>query len=349
MIGTNKTLAGKWMTTMLAAAAVLGSVPAMAAPVEGSATAAVQTDKPSAQRVTSSSTTALYMELKMYYTAASDFNLDPADPQFASLVKTAERAEYAVLFSASQGEVDRIRRKLDTALTAYIRQYIQDGETLGTIASRMSRMLNSSRIAGTGPNQYPQSAVDTMKLTVNQTLDVAYAPGGTVNKYQEQYRKYIQANAVFASAMVVDQEAGHELLASSRDDIAAALEHTGSDRHDLPLLLANFWKAAGVMDKQLNESAGELAYETASSYLNRQYFLAAEGFILADLLDEAQALLKGADLRIESDSYPPQAYASLKAAFNKASAVLSHPYERAELRRAQTDLRSAIQAFLGSR
>jgi len=139
----------------------------------------------------SSERAALIKRLAMCDKAADDFYSDPGNARYLAVKAASDKARALLLDpNTSSSKLNAAYHTLDSALAAYIEDYIRDASILERQTFQTARMLNDS--IGTAPGTYPQEAADTMMAIIAEAQAAAYDPNITVPQLREQYLKYIE-------------------------------------------------------------------------------------------------------------------------------------------------------------
>lgn len=274
--------------------------------------------------------------------AAGDFYSDPDNARYQA-VKAASDQCYALLLdpTTSTSKLNAASNTLDSALTAYIEEYIRDASLLERQTFQMVRMLNSS--IGTIPGTYPQSAADTMFAIIDQAQAVAYDETATVQQFRQEYRNYVDGAAALRDGMNFDRTEKLNALGVKRQE-AEQLAAGQSNNVDVQKLLNDFRTQANGLETLLTGTSGLLTVEAAERNVQTTYDKLAEGVQLSDELTQARKLLdspKG----IRSGQYPSSSFGELRKAINKSALTLSRTSTQVQLQEARTSLAEAVVRF----
>lgn len=285
---------------------------------------------------------ALLKELAMCERAAGDFYSDPDNARYQAVKAATDQSRILLLDpTTSSSKLNTAYHTLDSALNAYITDYIRDASVLERQTFQMVRMLNAS--IGTTPGTYPQDAADTMFAIIDEAQAVAYDETATVQQFREQYRNYIAGSAVLQDAMNFDRAERLGVLAAQRQTAEQLIDgSTGSAGYEK--LLNDFRTQANGLESLLNGTSGLLAVEAATRNVQTTYDALIEGSQLSNELAQARQLLdspKG----IRSGQYPSSSFGELRKAINKSSLTLSRTSTQAQLTSARTSLAEAVGKF----
>ncbi|OWA33636.1 hypothetical protein B9G55_20005 [Saccharibacillus sp. O16] len=330
--------AHRWMAAALAFGTLLGGAAVLPSP---GTTAYAASDDPAAN-VNDAERSALIQMLAMCEWASGDFYSDPANARYQAVKTASDQANILLLNpDTSSTKLTTSYNLLNSALDAYITDYIRDASILERQTFQMSRMLNAS--VGTAPGTYPQEAADAMFTVINQAQTVAYDPNATVQQFREQYRKYVEGAALLRNSTNFDRTARLSELNVQRQEIAALSANLPSDENYTKLLAA-FNKQADQLESLLNGSSGLLAVESAAHCVQTSYDALKEGIQLGNELNQARKLLdspKG----IRSGQYPSSSFGELHKSINKSASVLSKGSTQPQLTAARTSLAEAVVKF----
>ncbi|GGN91079.1 hypothetical protein [Saccharibacillus kuerlensis] len=341
---------GKWVTAVLAFSVTFGG--AWAVPSFGPIAHAASVDQTASSSHlsywNSVERAALVKMLAICNQASSDFYSDPDNARYQAIKLHSDSARILLLNPASSpAELNLAYANLDSALTAYIEEYIRDASILERQTFQMARMLNDS--IGTTPGTYPQDAADKMFAIIEEAQAVVYNESSTVSQFCDQYRKYIEGAAALNDSMNFDRADRLNKLNTERQTIEALAANASSDENSDKLVEA-FKVQADELDKLLNGTSGLLAVEAATRCVQSAYnacqegISADEGIQLANELDEARKLYdlpKG----IRSGQYPNSAFGELRKAVNKSALTLSRNSSQAQLSEARASLVEAVAIF----
>lgn len=285
---------------------------------------------------------AMIKKLAMSAWAAGDFYSDPDNARYQA-VKAASDQCYILLLdpATSTSKLNSASATLDSALTAYIEEYIRDASLLERQTFQMVRMLNSS--IGTTPGTYPQSAADTMFAVIDQAQSVAYDETATLQQFRQEYRNYIDGAAVLRDSMNFDRTEKLNALGVKRQE-AEQLAAGQTNNADVQKLLSDFRAQANGLESLLAGTSGLLAVEAAERNVQTTYDKLAEGAQLSNELTQARKLLdspKG----IRSGQYPSSSFGELRKTINKSALTLSRTSTTAQLNQARTSLAEAVVRF----
>ncbi|CAM4267979.1 hypothetical protein [Saccharibacillus endophyticus] len=285
---------------------------------------------------------AMLQKLAMSSWAAGDFYSDPDNARYQA-VKAASDQCYALLLdsTSSTSKLNAASATLDSALTAYIEEYIRDASLLERQTFQMVRMLNDS--IGTTPGTYPQSAADRMFTIIDQAQAVAYDETATVQQFRQEYRNYIDGAAALRDAMHFDRAEKHDALGVKRQEAEQLAAGQANDAY-VQKLLNDFCAQANGLESLLNGTSGLLAVEAAERNVQTTYDKLAEAALLSDELVQARKLLdspKG----IRAGQYPSSSFGELRKAINKSALTLSRTSTQAQLKEARTTLAEAVVRF----
>ncbi len=328
-----------WMAATLAFGTLLGGT--VAVPLPGTSAYAASADSTAANWDTAERSTLIKM-LAMCEWASGDFYSDPANARYQAVKAASDQANALLLdLNTSSSKLTASYNTLNSALDAYIADYIRDASILERQTFQMSRMLNAT--TGTAPGNYPQEAADAMFAIIEQAQAVAYDPNATVQQFREQYRKYVEGAAALRDSANFDRADRLSKLAAQRQEIAALSTPLPSGENYAKLLAA-FNSQADQLEVLLNGSSGLLAVNCASGCLQTNYEALKEGVQLGNELTEARKLLdspKG----IRSGQYPSSSFGELRKAINKSAAILTKGSTQAQLREARASLAQAVVQF----
>ncbi|WP_179218814.1 hypothetical protein [Saccharibacillus sp. O23] len=332
--------APSWMAATLAFGTLFGGIAALPSP--GSTAYAASAESVSANTVTAERGALLKM-LAMCQWASGDFYSDPANARYQAVKAASDHADVLLLDpDTSSSKLTASYNTLNSALDAYIADYIRDASILERQTFQMSRMLNAS--IGTTPGTYPQQAADAMFVVIDQAQAVAYDPNATVQQFREQYRKYVEGAAALRDSANFDRADRLSALNAQRQEIDALPASIPGDENYAKLSAA-FDKQADRLEALLNDSSsGMLAVESAAHCVQTAYDALKEGGQLANELTEARKLMdspKG----IRSGQYPSSSFGELRKAINKSAAVLSKVSTQSQLTAARTSLAEAVVKF----
>lgn len=328
------------MAATLAFGTLLGGMTALPLP---SSTAYAASAESYAANGVSAERSALLKMLAMCQWASGDFYSDPANARYQA-VKAASDQANNLLFDpdTSSSKLTASYNTLNSALDAYIADYIRDASVLERQTFQMSRMLNAS--IGTAPGTYPQQAADAMFVIIDQAQAVAYDQNATVQQFREQYRKYVEGAAALRDSANFDRADRSSALSAQRQEIDALAATLPGDENYAKLLAA-FRTQADRLEVLLNDSSsGLLAVESAGRCVQTAYDALQEGGQLASELNEARKLLdspKG----IRSGQYPSSSFGELRKSINKSASVLSKVSTQSQLTAARTSLAEAVVKF----
>ena len=332
---------GKWMAATLAVGVTFGSgwsIPVFGpiAPIASAEQAAAIANWNSSERA------ALIKRLAMCDKAADDFYSDPGNARYLAVKAASDKARALLLDpNTSSSKLNAAYHTLDSALAAYIEDYIRDASILERQTFQTARMLNDS--IGTAPGTYPQEAADTMMAIIAEAQAAAYDPNITVPQLREQYLKYIEGTAVLRDSMNLDHSQRLGQLNQQRQTIAelsANLPNTA----DYSKLLSAFHAQANGLEALLADNSGLLPIECAALCVQNAYTALTEGLQLAGELDQASKLLdspKG----IRSGQYPSSAFGELRKAINKSASVLTKASPPEQLNASRAALAEAVLKF----
>lgn len=285
---------------------------------------------------------ALAKTLAMADKAADDFYSDPGNARYLAVRTASDKARTLLLdANPSPSKLNASRSALDSALTAYIEDYIRDSSILERQTFQTARMLSAS--TGTAPGMYPQEAADAMMIVIAEAQAVAYDPNASVEQFREAYRKYIEGSAVLCDRMNVDRSERLTALNAQRQAAEqSALGAAGS--RDVEKWLNDFRAQANEMESVLTGASGALSLDAAARNVQTAYDCLVEGVQLDSELNEARKLLdspKG----IRSGQYPSSAVGELRKVINKHALTLSRTSTQAQLQDARTSLAEAVAQF----
>lgn len=274
--------------------------------------------------------------------AAGDFYSDPDNARYQA-VKAASDQCYMLLLdpTTSTSKLNAASAALDSALTAYIEEYIRDASLLERQTFQMVRMLNSS--IGTTPGTYPQSAADSMFAIIDQAQAVAYDETATVQQFRQEYRNYIDGAAALRDGMHFDRTQKLNALDVKRQEAEQSAAGQSTDA-DVQKLLNDFRVQANGLQSLLTGTSGLLIVEAAERNVQTTYDKLAEGVQLSDELTQARRLLdspKG----IRSGQYPSSSFGELRKAINKCALTLSRTSTQTQLKETRSSLAEAVVRF----
>lgn len=331
----------KWIAAALAFGVTFGGV--WIAPEFGSTTyaAAIQ-QVPFASSWNSAERTALVKSLAMSDKAAEDFYSDPDNARYQA-VKIASGQARALLLdpTTSPSKLNTARNALDSALAAYIAEYITDSSVLERQTFQTARMLND--LIYMNSEIYPQEAIVEMMTVIDQAQAVAYDGNSTVEQFRESYLKYIEASAALQDSAHTDRSARLVLLEQQRQTIEA-LSANLSGNEDYAKLLATFRTHADGLESLLNGTSSLLAIQESTLCVQIAYDWLTEGIQLAGELEQARGLLdspKG----IRSGQRPSSAFGELRKSINISALVLSRASTKTELGASRASLADAVMKF----
>lgn len=337
----------RWTATTLAFGIAFGGV--WSVPAFGPTTYAASVDQAASLTTTTppinwntAERVALLKELAMCEWASGDFYSDPDNARYQAVKAASDQSRILLLDpTTSSTKLTAAYNTLDSALTAYIEDYIRDASILERQTFQMVRMLNAS--IGTTPGTYPQDAADHMFTIIDQAQTVAYDQTATVQQFRDEYRNYIDGAAGLRDVMNFDRAERLSTLSTQRQE-AEQLAAGSANDPDVQRLLNDFRSQANGLESLLTGTSGLLAVEAATRNVQTTYDLLLEGLQLTNELTQARKLLdspKG----IRSGQYPSSSFGELRKAINKSALTLSRTSTQAQLNAARTTLAEAVVRF----